>query len=140
MSQRSDGWPKCATKPFQAHRPKFVQCANVHALFLRDRPLTLCKRVLYPSAERLTKVYLFDCFFARSIVFFLLSGGIGLLRDPAFPAKTKSFTVRQGYIKHAYKNLGSISTKRRGHEDVCAAIVQTLRLRIVITWFQCRLR
>ena len=47
-----------------------------------------------------------------------------------------SLTVRQGHIKHVCKISGS--QKWRGHLNLCAVNEQKLRLRIVITWFQCR--
>ena len=106
--------------------------SNVRAVFEVD------PEILPSCFYALAKSLLCNVFFlSRQMFVFLLF--FGIFGYPTFPAKKKkALTVRQGHIKHCAKSQG-LSIKNR--VDIWTLVrwtVKKIRLRIVITWFQCR--
>ena len=110
--------------------PHIHSVPNVHAV-LRDIPEVdhTCLMSL-PNRQRVVvRFFLPD-------ICVLYIWGKWVLR--AFPGKLKkTLTVRKGNLQHVCKITGSIS-KNGANIWTFEQLTQKLRLRIVITWFRCR--
>ena len=102
--------------------------------FLRET-LKFCARVSCAPAEPFTIF-----FFPPDIWVFVFFWDIWVLRDPTFPAKKNKTFVKGSAGAHVTRaqNVRVYLLKTAWTFGLLSGKAQESRLRIVITWFQCR--